>query len=122
MMRAPIELRKPARVEISGSRALFSIMVIPSASTAAIITFSVAPTLGYSKFTSAARSPSGALAFMKPWSSSTSAPKARRPSTWKLNFRRPRLHPPGAETSASPKRAASGPRTTRLARIWRTNS
>ena len=44
--RPPHALRKSARSEISGSRAAFRMTVSPSASAAAIITFSVAPTLG----------------------------------------------------------------------------
>ena len=45
-MRAPIAARKLAMSAISGSRAALSITVVPRASTAAIIRFSVAPTLG----------------------------------------------------------------------------
>ncbi len=46
---APALLRKFARSTISGSLAQFSSVVIPSAKTAAIITFSVPPTVGKSK-------------------------------------------------------------------------
>ncbi len=53
---APILFRKFARSTISGSSAAFSIMVVPSASTAAIIMFSVAPTLGKSRYMDAPRS------------------------------------------------------------------
>jgi len=43
---APIAERKAARSPISGSRAAFSMTVVPLAATAAINRFSVAPTLG----------------------------------------------------------------------------
>jgi hypothetical protein len=43
---APIATRNAARSVISGSRAALSITLTPSAVTAAIIRFSVAPTLG----------------------------------------------------------------------------
>jgi hypothetical protein len=65
-MLAPIRFRKSARATTSGSRAPFSIMVVPRARTAAIITFSVAVTLGYSKLISAPRRPRGAAASIKP--------------------------------------------------------
>ena len=48
-MSAPMEVRNVARSVISGSVAAFSMIVCPSASTAAIIVFSVAPTLGKSR-------------------------------------------------------------------------
>ncbi len=74
-----MRFRNSARATTSGSRAPFSMMVVPFASTAAIITFSVAVTLGYSKRTSAPLSPFGAVALINPWSSSISAPKAHSP-------------------------------------------
>ena len=46
---APILFKKVAKSTISGSSAAFSMIVFPSAKVAAIITFSVAPTLGKSK-------------------------------------------------------------------------
>lgn len=46
---APMALRHCARSTISGSFAAFSIRVTPSASDAAIMMFSVAPTLGKSR-------------------------------------------------------------------------
>ena len=45
-IRAPIATRNAAMSAISGSRAALSITVVPRARTAAIIRFSVAPTLG----------------------------------------------------------------------------
>ena len=47
---------------MSGSRAAFSIVVVPRAKTAAVIIFSVAPTLGKSNSTGAPESPFGASA------------------------------------------------------------
>ena len=47
---APILFRKLARSTISGSSAAFSMVVVPSASTAAIMMFSVAPTEGKSRY------------------------------------------------------------------------
>ena len=44
-MRAPMEMRQLARSTTSGSRAAFSMTVSPSASTAAIIRFSVPVTV-----------------------------------------------------------------------------
>ena len=52
-MRAPMPLRKSTRSTISGSRAAFSMTVVPSATTAAMSRFSVAPTLGKSSVTCA---------------------------------------------------------------------
>ena len=46
LMLAPMEVRNLARSMISGSRAALSMTVRPLAMQAAIITFSVAPTLG----------------------------------------------------------------------------
>ena len=54
----PILFIKLAKSTISGSCAAFSIMVVPSANAAAIIIFSVAPTLGKSKYTFAPLRPS----------------------------------------------------------------
>ena len=45
-MSAPMLTRNLPRSTISGSRAAFSMTVVPSAQTAAITRFSVAPTLG----------------------------------------------------------------------------
>ena len=51
VIRAPIELRNSARSRTSGSRAAFSITVVPLASVAAISTLSVPVWLGYSSTT-----------------------------------------------------------------------
>ena len=58
-MRAPIETSISAMSTISGSLATLSIVVVPRASTAAVRTFSVAPTLGKSSRMSAPCSPRG---------------------------------------------------------------
>ncbi len=55
-MRAPMRTSAVARSEISGSRAQFSSTVRPSASAAAIITFSVPVTVSLSKVKVAPRS------------------------------------------------------------------
>ena len=47
--RAPMLTRQAARSTISGSLAAFSMRVVPSARQAAIMRFSVAPTLGISR-------------------------------------------------------------------------
>ena len=49
LMLAPILFNRMAKSTISGSRAAFSITVVPSARVAAIIRFCVAPTLGKSR-------------------------------------------------------------------------
>ena len=49
VIRAPILLRQSARSMISGSRAAFSISVVPRASLAAIIAAWVAPTVTFGK-------------------------------------------------------------------------
>ncbi len=59
---APMATRNAAMSAISGSRAAFSMRVDPVARTAAVRTFSVAPTLGNSSRISAPRSPAGAVA------------------------------------------------------------
>ena len=58
---APIATRQRHRSTISGSRAAFSITLVPRASTAAITTFSVAMTLISSRKMSAPTRPWGAL-------------------------------------------------------------
>ena len=73
MMCAPMRLRNAVRSVISGSRAAFSMTVSPFASTAAVIRFSVAPTLGKS---STMRAPFSLWqrASTKPCATSSSAP------------------------------------------------
>jgi UDP-N-acetylglucosamine 1-carboxyvinyltransferase len=63
-IRAPIAIRHLAKSVISGSRAAFSITVVPLARTAAIRAFSVAPTETSGKLiVPPTRPPAGALAF-----------------------------------------------------------
>ena len=59
---APMAMRKLPRSTTSGSRAALSRIVTPLARTAAVMMFSVAPTLGKSREMLAPWSPSGAFA------------------------------------------------------------
>ena len=59
---APIAIKNSPRSTTSGSRAALSIVVTPLAKTAAVIMFSVAPTLGNSKVIAAPTKPVGASA------------------------------------------------------------
>ena len=78
-MRAPIFTRKSHRSMISGSRAALSIVVTPSASTAAVTRFSVAPTLGKSNVIVGTVQPLGRAPRGTPWANLNSAPIASRP-------------------------------------------
>ncbi len=62
LMSAPMALRQRAKSPISGSRAALTNTVSPRASDAAISRFSVAPTEGLAKMTSAPTRPFGARA------------------------------------------------------------
>ena len=79
---APIEIKNSPKSTTSGSRAAFSIVVVPFASVAAVIIFSVAPTLGNSKTMFAPFKPFGAFAITNPCSELTSAPISVRPLMW----------------------------------------
>ena len=59
---APIEIKNSPRSTTSGSRAALSIVVTPLAKVAAVIIFSVAPTLGNSSEILAPVNPLGASA------------------------------------------------------------
>ncbi len=120
--RAPMATSMFARSTISGSRAAFSTSVVPSAATAAMSRFSVAPTLGNSSITLAPRSPCGVVASRKPWSTSKCTPSASRPTRCMSILRAPIWQPPGMATRAVPKRPTSGPSTAMLARILDTSS
>ena len=122
---APILLRKLARSTISGSSAAFSIYVVPSASTAAVIIFSVAPTLGKSRYmVSPTRPCPPATASTYPSSSQTVmiAPRASKPLRCRSIGLLPMAQPPGRCTFARPFLASSGPITKIEARIWFTSS
>ena len=100
-------------------------MVSPSAKTAAIITLSVPNTVDpYCPLilTLAPLSPEGAVTFISPPFTSTSAPSASSPLKCKSMGRSPITHPPGRETKASPFRASIGPRTQTEALIFLTKS
>ena len=75
LISAPQPLRYSARHTISGSLAQFRMQLAPSAHTAAITAFSVAPTLGNLKVISAPESLSARHIIFSPVSSA-SAPKA----------------------------------------------
>lgn len=64
--RAPMALSMFARSSISGSQAAFSMAVWPSAVTAAMSMFSVAPTEGNSRYTWVPRRPFGVVAARTP--------------------------------------------------------
>ena len=117
----PMRRSISARLEISGSFAAFSIKVVPSASDAAIIKFSVAPTDGKSSVIVAPLS-RPAVAVTAPPLSSMSAPIFASPLRWKSSGRLPRSQPPGSGMTARPHLAVSGPRTSDEARILRTSS
>ena len=76
---APISTSISHRSMISGSRATLSMTVVPSASTAAISRFSVAPTLGKSSQRFAPVSRPGTSATTKPCSMRTAAPSSVSP-------------------------------------------
>ena len=118
---APMRSRNAARSVTSGSRAAFSITVVPLASTAAHIRFSVAPTLGNSSTTRAPCSASQ-RACTNPCATSTSAPIDSRPRRCMSTLRLPMLSPPGSATRASPQRASNGPSTLNDARMRVTSS
>ena len=107
---APICCSIVHRSTISGSRAALSIIVVPSASTAAIRMFSVAPTLGKSSQICAPRS-SSACATTRPCSISMVAPSLRSPAWCMSSGREPIASPPGSGTTARRHRATSGPST-----------
>ena len=52
----------------------------------------------------------------------SSAPSVASPLRCRSTGRAPRLQPPGSETTASPRRASSGPSTQKLARMRRTKA
>ena len=107
---APILTRNSPNAVISGSIAALSMTVVPLASTAAIITLPVAPTLETSK-TILAPFSLDAFARIYPASTSISAPSFRSPSMCRFTGRGPQAHPPGSDTRAWPYRATSGPST-----------
>ena len=120
--RAPMAFSMFARSTISGSRAAFSTVVVPSAATAAMSRFSVAPTLGKSSTTCAPVRPCGVVASRKPWSTTNSTPSASSPTRCMSILRAPIWQPPGMATRAWPNRPMSGPSTAMLARIFDTSS
>ena len=107
-MWAPIATRKRQRSATSGSRAAPSIVVTPSAHTAAVTKFSVAPTLGKEKRMSAPTS-RGALTVSTPSANVQVAPMASSPAICMSIGRSPKSSPPGRAISILPTRETSGP-------------
>ena len=103
-----------------GSDAALRMVVVPLASTAAMIVFSVAVTLASSRRISAPWSFS-ALKSKTPLNRNF-APSFSRASTCVSTRRRPITSPPGGGSSRSPKRAIIGPAIRIEARIWRHRS
>ena len=117
---APICCSIVHRSTISGSRAALSITVVPSASTAAMRMFSVAPTLGKSsQICAPCRSPASATT--RPCSISVVAPSLRSPAWCMSSGREPIASPPGSGTTARRHRATSGPSTHTDARSFDTD-
>ena len=79
LMSAPILLRNAIMSSTSGSCAVLSMIVVPGASDAAIIRFSVPVCDGVSRYRCAPRRPSGAVMRMTVSPSSTVAPSRAKP-------------------------------------------
>ncbi len=118
---APIAFRQFARSTTSGSRAAFSMTVVPSARQAAIMRFSVPVTVTRS-ITRRVPFRRFERAWTYPCSIVISAPSACRPLMCRSTGRIPIAQPPGSDTRASPNRATSGPSTRIDARIVLTRS
>ena len=121
---APILFRKLARSTISGSCAAFSITVVPSASAAAIMITSVAPTLGKSRYIVLPVIFS-ALASTMPRLSCSSfilTPRALSPFRWSSTGLFPIAQPPGRCITALPVLSSRAPSTRIDARIIFTRS
>ena len=117
---APSETRKRQRSWTCGSQAALPITVSPSASTAAMRTFSVAITLASSRKIDFPRS-RGARISKRPLIS-ISTPSSARPWMCGSSRRRPITSPPGGGTVAAPRRASSGPASRKDARMRRHSS
>src|SRR5829696_1429279 len=114
-MRAPRPVRNRQRSWTWGSQAALPMMVVPSASTAAMMAFSVAVTDASSRNIGAPRS--------RPTSSSRArsklawTPRERKASRWVSSRRRPITSPPGGGSRQWPVRATSGAASSTEARI-----
>ena len=117
---APSETRKRQRSWTCGSQAALPITVSPSASTAAMTTFSVAITLASSRKIGVPRSRGGAHLVAAVDLDLDAEPA----SAWMCGSsrRRPITSPPGGGTIARPKRASSGPASRNDARMRRHSS
>ena len=107
-MSAPMSISIEQRSEISGSRAALSMIVSPSASTAAVSKFSVAPTLGKRSTISVPRN-RDAVARTSLGVRSKVAPIRVSPSTCRSIGREPKSSPPGRPSTTEPYRVRSGP-------------
>ena len=95
---------------ISGSRAAFSMIVLPLALTAASITLIVAPMETISKKIRSPVKPSSSVRkYMAPCSLVTFAPSASKPLICKSIGRGPKKQPPGNPTTPSPNFANNAP-------------
>ena len=98
---APIFFKHEIKSTTSGSLAAFVITVVPLASTAAIIAFSVPVTVTVEKSILPPLRPPFAFAFIYPSEISISAPNFCMQSMCKFTGLLPIAHPPGSATSAS---------------------
>ncbi len=122
LIRAPIIVSMSIRLPTSGSRAAFLIIVVPSATTAAIRIFSVAVTDCLSNTIIFPCIGPSIIASTYPFLSSIIAPSLFSPSRCKLIGLAPMAQPPGRDTLARPRRASRGPSTRTEARIVLTRS
>ena len=107
---APIATSMPQRSTISGSRAALSMTVAPLASTAAVMMFSVAPTLGRVERDRGTAQVGGLGDDVTVLDADLGA-HALETGEVHVERRVPIASPPGSATFARPVRAMSGPRT-----------
>ena len=111
-----------ARHSISGSRAAFSITVVPSASVAAIISCCGRADRREVEHDARAAQPLRLGLDVAVADAASRAPIFSRPARWRSTGRAPMAQPPGVDTRAWPKRASSGPSARNDARIVFTRS
>ena len=119
---APIFIKKLHKSSISGSFAAFSKIVFPLALTAAIIIFSVAPTLGKSRTIFPPIKPFSVVASTYPCSIFIFAPNASKPFKCKSTGLAPIAQPPGRATFPLFSMASIPPITKNEALIFLTKS
>ena len=113
---APMETSMRQRSWMCGSEAAFSMVVLPSARTAAMRAFSVAVTDASSRKRPAPFSPS--VCMVKNVPISTRVPSSMSARKWVSIGRRPIPSPPGGGRRTLPFRARSGPANRMEARIF----